>query len=355
MTVIIFLVVLAVLIFVHELGHFIVARLCGIRVDVFAIGFGPKIISWTKGETKYALNAIPFGGYVKIFGENPDEESLSGPDSKRSFVNKNRALQVAVLVAGVVFNFVFAWLIYAVVFMSGTTVSTVGFENYSKYFEQPRIVVTNVLKNSPADNSGIKAGDILPYSSTKDFTDYINSSKGQEFKIDYVREGKSATASIVATTSLIKDKLAIGVSMESVAEIQLPFVSALWKGAHYTIVMIQNTTIGLWDFVTSIFVGNADFDDVSGPIGIAKVIGTSASMGFKYLMMITAIISINLGIINLVPFPALDGGRTLFVIIEAIFRRRIPAQFANTVNGIGFALLMLLMVFVTYKDILKLF
>ena len=119
-------------------------------------------------------------------------------------------------------------------------------------------------------------------------------------------------------------------------------------------VMLRDTAVGLYNFVASIFRGNANFSDVSGPIGIAGIVGGAAEMGFRYLLMITALISINLGIINLVPFPALDGGRLLFVGIESITRRRISSKFANIVNMVGFILLMALMVFVTFKDVLKL-
>jgi len=121
MSVIIFLIALTVLVFVHELGHFLVAKWAGIRVDEFAIGFPPRLFSWQRGETRYSINLLPFGGFVKIFGENPDEASISGPDSTRSFVNKHRGLQAAVLVAGVAANVIFAWLLISISLMLGLT------------------------------------------------------------------------------------------------------------------------------------------------------------------------------------------------------------------------------------------
>src|SRR5437868_5727655 len=133
-TIIIFLIVLAVLIFVHELGHFLAARAFGIRVDQFKIGFGPKLLKWTRNGTEFGVNAIPFGGFVKIHGENPDEDSISGADKDRSFVNKPRWQQALVLAAGVLCNFIFAWLLYAIVFMSGVTVSKESFPSYSGQF-----------------------------------------------------------------------------------------------------------------------------------------------------------------------------------------------------------------------------
>jgi regulator of sigma E protease len=143
--------------------------------------------------------------------------------------------------------------------------------------------------------------------------------------------------------------------MQEVADLQLPFFTAIGEGLHYMLVMIRETVIGLASFIGNIFQGTANFADVAGPVGIAGIVGDAAQLGFTYLIMITALISINLGVINLIPFPALDGGRTLFVIIEGIIRRRISMKFTNVVNMIGFILLMALMVVVTFKDIVKLF
>jgi regulator of sigma E protease len=355
MTIIIFLIVLAVLIFVHELGHFLIARWSGIRVDAFAIGFGPKIFSYKKGETEYSLNLIPFGGYVKIFGENPDEQSISGPDASRSFVNKNRLIQACVLIAGIAFNLIFAWIIYATLFSTGITASVDSFGEYSKYINDRKIMVTDVVKDSPASKSGIKVGDYIIASSTKSFGDFVNQTAGKEFDFRYVHNGQETTTKITAIKGLVTDKWAIGVGLDHVGEVKLPFFLAVYESGKYTLVMIRETAVGLGHFVWSIFQGEANFEEVSGPVGIAKIVGNSAKMGISYLAMITAIISINLGIINLIPFPALDGGRLFFVLIESITRKRISPKIANTINGVGFALLMLLMLIVTYKDIVKLF
>lgn len=355
MTVIIFLIVLAVLVFVHELGHFLFAKWSGIRVDAFALGFGPKLFSWTKGETTYRLNLIPFGGYVKIFGENPDDKSLNGPDSARSFVHKNRFRQVAVLFAGVLFNFVFAWLIYVSVFTTGITVSTQEFADYSKYFKNERVIILEIKDGSPAEKAGLKIGDVpLDFKSVKELQDTIASGQGKPFSLKYLRDNKAEQVLVTPVKGIIDDKYAIGIAMNEVADANLPFLSSVWIGLQYTGIMIHQTAFGLFYFVTDIFRGHADFSSVAGPIGIAGIVGSAADVGFTYLLMITALISINLGVINLIPFPALDGGRILFVLIEGIIRRPIPAKFTNTVNLVGFALLMLLMVVVTFKDVLRL-
>lgn len=358
MTIIIFLLVLAVLIFVHELGHFLAARLFGIRVDAFALGFGPKVFAWTKGETKYGLNLIPFGGYVKIFGENPDDESLSGPDSKRSFVNKPKWQQTVVLVAGVFFNFIFAWLLYVLVFSSGVTASISGLEKYKDNFSNERVMVSLVSPNSPAKIAGLKTGDVIvgvgAAKSIEEIQGAINQSAGKPIEVDYIRNNVEAKLMVSPVEGLVEGKYAIGIAMDRVGELKLPVFTAIKEGTNFFYMMLTRTTSELAIFFTSIFRGAANFSDVAGPIGIAAIVGDSAQMGLSYLMMITALISINLGIINLLPFPALDGGRVFFLIIESIIRRRLPIKFANTVNAVGFSVLMLLMIIVTYKDVVKL-
>ena len=368
-TTVIFLIVLAVLIFVHELGHFLFARWNSIRVDEFKIGFGPKLFAWGKGETKYGLNLIPFGGFVKIHGETPDSDSIEGPDKARSFIHKKKWQQIIVLAAGVFFNFIFAWLIYISIFTYGVTATTDGFEKYASNFTNNRVMITAVSSLSPAEKAGIKVGDIVKLFGDKiidgsnnsivDIQNGINNSNGSSisFVVDRKEDGEilSSKLQVSPLKGIVADKYAIGIAMSSVGDLKLPFFTAIYEGGRYTLGMIKDTAVGLYDFILSIFRGTANFADVSGPIGIAGIVGSAAGLGFAYLLMITALISINLGVINLIPFPALDGGRILFVLIEGITRKNIPIKFANAVNTVGFVLLMILMVVVTYKDVVKLF
>jgi regulator of sigma E protease len=348
MTVILFLIVLAVLIFVHELGHFLVAKSFGIRVDEFALGFGPKLWSMQKGETRYALNLVPFGGYVKIFGENPDDESISGPDSARSFVNKKKWQQVLVLAAGVFFNFIFAWILISYCFTAGVPVSVEKYPQYASRMNNPHISITYVEPKSPADLAGMKAGDtITGFISVEEIQRAINASGTKGIIIN----GKT----ILAKQGIVEGKYAIGISMDNVATLQLPVYLAVFEAARFSIHMMKEIAAGLWGLIAGIFNGTSKLSSVTGPIGIAGLVSDAAHMGFNYLLMFTALISINLGVLNLVPFPALDGGRILFVIIEAVIRRPIRPTIANTVNAVGFALLILLMVVVTYKDIVRIF
>ena len=369
LTALIFLLVLAVLIFVHELGHFLAARACGIRVDAFKIGFGPKVFSWKRGETEYGLNLIPFGGYVKIFGENPDEENTSGADASRSMVNKARWKQVMVLAAGVCFNFIFAWVLYIVIFAFGVTATTDGFEKYSADFSNQRIMVTYVASGSPAEKAHIQIGDtilaVAPYGavvptstmqrlSVDAIQNTIASQGSSTIQFTYGRHGMAQSVSVIPAQGIVSGKYAIGIGMDDVGDLRLPFFTAIKEGFLYTGDMISQTVQGLYGFIADAFHGKSDLADISGPVGIAGIVGSAAQRGFSSLLMITALISINLGVVNLIPFPALDGGRILFVCIEGIIRRRISSKFVNTVNVIGFVILMILMVVITFRDVFKL-
>jgi regulator of sigma E protease len=262
-----------------------------------------------------------------------------------------------VLASGVLMNFLFAWLIYVTVFTTGVTASTAGFERYATRFHDQRVMVSSVLPGSPAEKVGINTGDVLiSVASSTDrsiagFQGAVNDSHGRTILISYEHDGNIMSAPVTPVPGLVEGKYAIGVAMDNVADLRLPFVDAIREGLSYTINLTKATVTGLYALVANIFHGTPNFSDVSGPIGIAGIVGNAATLGLSYLLMVTAIISINLGVVNLIPFPALDGGRILFVALEGTFRRRIPAGFANTVNAIGFGLLMILMVAVTWKDI----
>ncbi len=353
------IIVISVLVFVHEFGHFIVAKKNGVRVDEFSIGFPPRVWSFKRGETTYSLNLIPFGGYVKIFGENPDEASMRGPDSQRSFVNKNRGVQAAILIAGIAMNIIFAWALLSASFMIGVQRAPAEGVSGSGIF------ISDVLANSPAEKAGLKPNDLIigiTNNSGKieekvnaiNMEAVVTASAGKPIILTYERAGGTATTSVIAMSGVVKDKLAIGVAMVDVENLKLSFFPALLEGAKATWEVTVMTALGLKDFLLQIFSFKADLSQVSGPVGIAGYLNQARQFGASTLLSFVALISINLAVINLLPFPALDGGRLLFVAIEAVIRRPLNPKIANTLNLLGFALLLLLMVTITFSDVSKL-
>lgn len=386
-TAIIFIIVLAILIFVHELGHFLVARWLGIRVDEFAIGFGPRIIGTKRkkeGETEYSLNLIPFGGYVKIYGENPHSTEIDPKtgvvapiDKTTSFYYKPKWAQALVLIAGVAFNVFFAWILIVGLYTFGVTASVNDYTKYADKVTDYRILITEVSPNSPAATAGLKPEDVIesieetvangggkPVLSVELIRNFINNSSGKPIKFNIIRGYNKTGAdrlqipiTVLASKDLTPGRYAIGISMAEVGHLELPFNLAIVEGTKFTYYKTYEMIGDFGALIGSIFgyKTGVTVADVSGPIGIASVVGSAARTSFAYLVMFTAIISLNLAIINIIPFPALDGGRLLFVIIESVIRREIPPKVANAFNIGGFALLMLLMVVVTFRDIVRLF
>ncbi|MFA6397279.1 MAG: RIP metalloprotease RseP [Candidatus Paceibacterota bacterium] len=364
MSVIIFIIVLAILILAHELGHFLTAKKFGIKVEEFGFGYPPKIYGIKRGETTYSINWLPFGGFVKIFGQDPDEESTHGHDSKRSFVHKPKSVQAIVLSAGIIANILLAWLLFSVGFISGLPVSIAGpsLQNEAK---DKALIVSSVLKDSPAYISGLEQGDkiislsqkenVLTDVNTEGVQEFISSSNGKEINISLIRNGEEKTISVLPKEGIAKGKYAIGISMDMIGKVKLSVPRAFYEGAKLTGFVIKETVVALYDLIKGAFIGKADFSSVTGPIGIIGVVGNAYSFGFIYLISFMAFISINLAIINLIPFPALDGGRLFFLLIEKIKGSPINPKIANTLNSIGFILLVILMVVVTYHDVIKLF
>ena len=365
MSVIIFLIILALLILVHEFGHFIVAKKSGIRVDEFGLGFPPKLLSKKWGGTLYTLNMIPFGGFVKIFGEDPHNEAISLEDRPTSFYYKPKYIQAAVLVAGVFFNILFAWLLITLGYTIGipSPVEHPGFGEVKNV----HLVVTEVLQDSPAQKAGLKTGDYFKTISAgsevlsednlkpENVQKVISNSGKNNIDVVYVRGSVEGKVSIEPNDKIVSGKRVIGVAMDEIGTLKLPIHLAVIEGARTTFYLTKSTAEGLFNFLYNTVIFKSDFSQVSGPIGIAGVVGEASKLGFTYILTITALISINLAIINILPFPALDGGRLLFTVIEAIIRKPISPKFVRSANVIGFSILILLMLVVSAHDILKLF
>jgi regulator of sigma E protease len=360
MSVILFFLVLFVLILVHEWGHFIVAKKTGMRVDEFAIGFPPRLFGIKKGETEYTFNALPIGGFVRIFGENPDtaQETLDQP---RSFAARPKWAQALVLVAGVTMNVIFAWFLFVVTFMVG--VPTMVDETVAT--SEAVLYVSGVLPESPLFEQLPPGSEITKISTAETvlttltpsaFGAYVQENSQQELTIDYTSSGEKKSVKVTPVAGLISEKperLAIGVSSALVENIKQSFPEALVSASVATVSGLKNIAVGLFSLIADSVRGTADFSQVAGPIGIVGLVGDAASFGLTSLLTFTAIISLNLAVVNMLPVPALDGGRLVFVAIEAVTRRPINPVWTGRLNLVGFALLMILMVIVTWNDIAK--
>lgn len=366
MSIIIFIIILLVLVLVHEAGHFFTAKRFGIRVDEFGFGFPPKIFGIKRGETEYTFNLLPIGGFVKIFGENPEEENINGPEAARSFVNKPRWQQALVLLAGIFANFLLAWLLFSIGFMSGLPTS-VGSEPAGSKLENVHLVVVAVLPKSPAALAGLEVGDkIMSVQSGQDslmdinpdtLKSFVLNHGGKKIEIGYGR-GKSQETVLAEVTPSAENpnkEPEIGISMDEIGTAKLPPFRAFYEGLKMDWYMAENTAVGLYTLIRDSLRGHGSLAAVTGPVGMVGIVGDAYQFGFVYLLSFAALISINLAIINLIPFPALDGGRLFFLLIEKIKGSRMNPKIVNTINMVGFGLLLLLMAVITYHDVVKLF
>lgn len=362
MSILIFVAVLFVLILVHEWGHFITAKKTGMRVDEFGIGFPPRLFGIKKGETEYTFNLFPIGGFVKIFGE--DSIGVDGKsDSARSFTSKPKWAQALVLVAGVTMNIILAWVLFVI----ALTVGTQTMVDESTASEKATLVVTEVLSESPAGEAGIPRGaritelqsgnDVLETPVPSTFRSFVTAHEGQEVAVTYLLKKEEHTATIVPERGLsgTDGQVAVGVKIGLVEIVSKPLGSAFVDSTVMVGTGLYDITIGLGKLLADAVMFRADLKNVAGPIGIVGLVGEASSFGITSLLMFSAFISLNLAVINLFPFPALDGGRLLFVFIEAVKGSPIKASWVNTLNTIGFVMLILLMLAVTYSDVTKLF
>ena len=364
MEIAIFIIVLVVLIVVHEFGHFVAAKLSGMRVDEFGIGYPPRAATIaTFGETRYTLNWIPFGGFVKIYGE---DASLDRARDARAFSSKPRLAQALVLVAGIAMNLLFAYVLITSALIVGTP-RALSHEEIAGA-RDVELAVAGVLPGSPAARAGLAPGDVILWAEdghfdftgadSAAFTEFVAKGKGNTTIALVVRHGggEEETIFVRPEAGIIPSdasRAALGVEVATIGVVPLSLGAALREGAVLTWEVIKLTAVGLAHFFYGALTFSADLSQVAGPVGIAGVVGAASLQGLGGLFSIMAIISINLALINLIPVPALDGGRLLFVIIESVIRRPIRPAIARSVNAVGFALLLLLMVVITAHDIFK--
>ncbi len=364
MSILLFFVVLFVLILVHEWGHFIAAKKTGMRVDEFGIGFPPKLFGMKKGETEYTFNALPIGGFVRIYGENAADaasDAGTGKDISGSFTEKPKWAQALVLIAGVTMNVVLAW----VLFTAALTIGVPAAVDEANATPAAKLLIQEVMPGGVAATAGIPGGAVITDVRINDaslatltpsaFRAAVEGRAGQEVLVTYEdADAVTKTVSLVPEVSTAPEaegRAVVGVRLALIETKQSGIFSAMYEAAVQTGTMLKLITVGITTLIVDSFTGTADFSSVTGPVGIVGMVGDAAAFGFTSLLMFTAMISLNLAVINLLPFPALDGGRLVFVAAEVVMRRPVNPVWMARVNAVGFLLLMTLMVVVTYKDI----
>lgn len=370
MTLIIFIIILGLLVFVHEFGHFIVARRHGVKAEEFGFGFPPRIIGiWRRANgrwrfvfgnkevkdaptTIYSINWLPFGGFVKIKGEAG--ECKSDPDS---FASKSAWRRGTILLAGVAMNVLLTVVLLSIGFTSGIPVALDGLESYARVRDK-KIEIVDVLRESPAARAGIRAGDVVlsvnntVFPKAEALRDYFSVNQ-EESEVLLRRDGGELRTKIMPEELSQLGKLGIGVYLLDTGIVSYPWYYAAWKGLAATGFLIREILFSFGQLIKNLVLTGKVAVDLSGPVGIAVLTGRVARLGFAYLLHFTALLSINLAILNVLPIPALDGGRFLFLLIEKVRGRPVSRKVENIIHNIGFILLILLVLIVTYRDLLR--
>jgi len=356
----VFIIILLIIVIVHEWGHFKAARMFGIRVDEFGFGFPPKIWGKKIGETEYTFNWIPLGGFVKIFGESREGEGE--PDS---FVSKPIWQRMIVILGGVFMNWVLAFVLLTIGFWYGLP-QEVTDANIDRA-RDVSVAITQVSPGSPAENAGIKLGDSIvslssgdetvAVSKVSDVQNFISKSKGNEISVSVKRGDELLEVPVIPEEKTIEGekRAIIGVGLANLGIVSSPWYLAPLDGLKATWTITVVFVGAFYEIIKNlIFTGSAGVD-LSGPIGIGVMTYQFTQLGFSYLIQFTALLSLNLFILNALPIPALDGGRFLFLLIEAIKGSPVSKKVEMAFQTAGIVLLIILMILVTIKDVVRFF
>ena len=323
-------------IFIHELGHFVTAKLCGIKVNEFSLGMGPALLRFEKGDTTYALRLLPIGGFVSMEGE--DEES----DDEHSFSKAKVWKRFLVVAAGAVMNMILGFLVLVILVCRQSAITSRTVSVFSE--------------NASTQASGLQVGDeILAVNGRRCFIaddviyELVRTQNGTA-DLTVLRDGKKVLLEdVVFTTQETEEGTSLIIDFK-VLPIEKTFFNVVKEAGLWTCSLSRMIFLSLIDLVT----GRVAINNLSGPVGIVTVISEAASIGWEPILLILAVITINLGIFNLIPFPALDGGKLFLLLVEGIRRKALPEKYEIVINLAGFAALMLLMLFITYNDIARL-
>lgn len=357
-TFIYFAVILSVLVLIHELGHFLVAKKFGIKVEEFGFGFPPRIWGIKKGETLYSINLLPVGGFVKLFGEDSagggkmgskEVTGLNETDVKRAFFARPLWQRIMVVTAGVIMNFILAIVIISYLFSSQGVPLPTG-----------KVTVTDITTNSPASIAGLKKGDLVLELNGQKVTDVPTFQKttkkfvGKEISLLVVRDNQTFTTKLTPRVNPPKGEGAMGVVINDIEVkkyvwYKAPIFGTIEAGKFSWLILS-----GLGGTVRDIFTGGFKAESVAGPIGVAQLTGEAVRAGWFAVLWFVALLSLNLAVLNIMPIPALDGGRFFFMLIELFTGRKVSPKYEGYAHAAGLVVLLSLMALITVLDISRL-
>lgn len=356
LTIIIFLLLLSVLVFAHELGHFFVARKMGMKVEEFGFGFPPRIFGIKKGKTVYSFNLIPLGGFVRIKGESGEHK-----EDQDSFASKPARKRFAVLIAGVTMNMVLAAALLMIGFAMGLPSVIDGDLPKQVVVKDQAIRIVSLVAESPAQRAGIQIGDTLLsldgkiFETSLEAREYIHAAE-HPIQVFLQREQEQVFLSVEGAFLQETGEKGIGIGLVETGFISYPWYQAIGQGFLATGILTWEILKAFADILKNLVMEQKAGVELSGPVGIAVMTGQVAALGIRYLLQFAALLSINLAILNVLPFPALDGGRILFLFLEKIRKGKpINEKIESLVHNLGFLFLMAIVVLVTYQDIVKFF
>ncbi len=338
-----FILILGVIVLIHEFGHFIFAKKSGIYVYEFSIGMGPRIHKWTRknDETEYSLRLIPIGGFVQMAGEEIDDDPNVPKNMK--FSVKTFGQKFMTVIAGIMNNFILAIVLFFVIALfTGAP--------------QNKAIVGEISQDYPAYTSGLQTGDRILKINGKDASTYdtlaleLQVNNGKAVKMEVERDGKTKTINLKPKKIKQDGEEVYKYGFAITDEVQTGFFASIKYAFSKTISLLHQMILIIGYLIT----GNLNLNALSGPVGIFSIVGTVADSGIWSILSLTALLSVNVGLINLLPIPAFDGGRLLFIIIEKIKGKPVDPRLENTIHSIGFFLLMALMILITYNDIIRL-
>lgn len=353
LTLLVFILILGLLVFVHELGHFLVAKKTGVKVEEFAFGFRPRLYAKTIGGTTYAINLIPLGGYVKLFGEQAGE---TGP---ASFLSKSIAQRFAIFVAGATMNFLLGIVLLAILLVVGFNPLTPGAGDNPFVRDLPKIAVGAIAPNSPADQAGLKIGDQLTavngqtVATDDEFVQAVSAHKGQPTSLGYKRDGRDQVISIIPRIQPPAGEGALGVRIETTGKVKTTPLLALPAAIYETGRIAWLSLTGFGSFIITLVVNQKVSENVTGLIGVGALTGVVRRLGLDYVAQLVVVVSIGLGVINLLPIFPLDGGHIAALGYERISGRSITERQLGILTTIGLTFVLFIFLAVTYKDLLR--